>query len=475
MPNRTLIVAVVLAGAASLPAPARAQDAFSHEGAFEHYEGTKTCLACHKDAAESFFHSQHYQWRGNAPQIVDAGGEKLGKLNTINDFCTGPAQNWIGIVRNSRGEILSKGCSKCHAGLGKKPEPEMSDAQLQNVDCLICHARGYQRDLYANDDGSLEWKPILWRNEEGLDSVSKRIVRPERTMCLRCHSASGGGPNYKRGDIEYKLANTERAYDVHMGQDGANLHCVDCHGGEDHRVRGRGSDLAATDMPEKPLSCDGECHGPAPHVAEILNHHTRRVNCTVCHIASFARDEPTDMARDWSTPKYDPEGDRYTATITLEKDVTPVYAWFNGRTRAQLPKRAASLLADGRVGMMVPEGSRQDPGAKIFAFKLHRGRMPMLDDKKWIVPILVEHFFADGDIDAAVKKAAEEAYGIEDARYTWVDTVRYMGLFHSVPPKERALECLQCHGASGRLDWKALGYGSDPILTRLGSAAGPSD
>ena len=47
---------------------------------------------------------------------------RWGKLNTINDFCTGPAQNWIGLVHNSRGDVLSKGCSKCHAGLGLKPE-----------------------------------------------------------------------------------------------------------------------------------------------------------------------------------------------------------------------------------------------------------------------------------------------------------------------------------------------------------------
>lgn len=174
----------------------------------------------------------------------------------------------------------------------------MSDAQLNNIDCLICHAKGYQRDLYPTADGGFEWKPILWQNQEGLDSVSKRIGRPQRVMCLRCHSASGGGPNYKRGDLEYKLADTTRDYDVHMGTDGANLHCVDCHAGDNHRVRGRGFDLAATDHAGPALTCDGECHGPEPHAAQVLNHHAKRVYCTVCHIRTFARDEPTDMVRD---------------------------------------------------------------------------------------------------------------------------------------------------------------------------------
>jgi hypothetical protein len=116
---------------------------------------------------------------------------------------------------------------------------------------------------------------------------------------------------------------------------------------------------------------------------------------------------------------------------------------------------------------MVPEGSREDPSSKIFAFKLHKGKMPMLDQKTWIIPILVEHFFAKGDIDAATREAAEEAYGIKDAAYSWVDTVRYMGIFHSVQPKERAVACLECHSPGGRMDWKSLGYPGDPIMSSI--------
>ena len=243
---QAILYGVLAAGPVSPPAE---KPAFSHGEAFDHYEGTSTCLACHEDEARSFFHSQHYQWRGNAPQIVGSAGRKLGKLNTINDFCTGPTTNWIGLVKNSQGDVVSKGCSKCHAGLGKLPEEQETPAQLQNIDCLICHARGYQRDLYAEADGSFAWKPILWKNPEGLDAVAKRIVLPQRTMCLRCHSASGGGPNYKRGDIEYVLNDPPREHDVHMAKDGANLQCTACHAGKDHRVRGRGADLAGTDSP----------------------------------------------------------------------------------------------------------------------------------------------------------------------------------------------------------------------------------
>jgi len=464
---------VILAGAASA---ASAQDvAPSHASYFEHYEGTATCLTCHEAEAKSFFASQHYQWRGNAPSIVNARGRQLGKINTFNDFCTSPTGNWIGIVRNSRGETLTRGCSACHAGLGKLPTAEMTADQLENIDCLICHAAGYRRELYEETGGAFAWKPILWKNREGLDSVSKRISKPTRAMCLRCHSASGGGANYKRGDIEYVLAETTRDYDVHMGTDGAGMQCITCHAGADHRVRGRGTDLAATDMPERPLTCDTTgCHGASPHRQSLLNTHVNRVNCTVCHIRDFARTDATDMRRDWSKPVYHEDTDRYTADITLEKNVTPVYAWYNGTTRAQLLGEPARTLADGSVGIMVPVGSRTDPRSRIFAFKLHRARLPKLVGRNWMVPITVEHFFANGQIDAAVRSAAHEIYGIGDARTTWVDTKRYMGLFHGVQPASRALGCLECHGESGRMNWRALGYAGDPLMRGRGAGRGRS-
>ncbi|MBS1795082.1 MAG: hypothetical protein JSS81_14585 [Acidobacteria bacterium] len=435
----------------------------THSDYYEHYEGTKTCLKCHEKDAENFFHSQHYQWRGETPKLVNANGRKLGKINTFNDFCTSPTGNWIGFVKNSRGEVISRGCSTCHAGNGLKPSETMSREQLENIDCLICHASGYRRDLYQNEKGDLLWKPILWKNQEGLDSVSKRISKPTRVMCLRCHSASGGGPNFKRGDIEYKLADPDRSYDVHMASEGKNMQCVACHAGENHRVLGRGADLAGSDTIGKDLTCESTACHSAPHKNPVLNRHSASLNCTVCHIPRFARTDATDMVRDWSKPSYNAEADKYSATITLQKDVTPVYAWFNGFTKAQLLGEPANFLPDGSVGIMIPQGSRDDPKAKIYAFKLHKARLPLLADKNWLIPITVEHFFSSGQIDPAVQMAAKEMYDLSTIKYTWVETTRYMGIFHGVQPKEQALKCMDCHGPKGVMDWKALGYKGNPM------------
>ncbi len=93
--------------------------------------------------------------------------------------------------------------------------------------------------------------------------------------------------------------------------------------------------------------------------------------------------------------------------------------------------------------------------------------MPVLDGKGYIIPIEVEQFFAKGNIDEAVKSAAKATYHVDDAKYTWMPTTRYMGIFHGVEPKEKALQCLDCHGKNGRMDWKALGYGQDPLAVLM--------
>ena len=458
-------VLVILALAAGT-APAAARTWTHQDGYFEHYEGTATCLQCHETEATNFFHSQHYQWQGETPHLVNAEGRRLGKLNTMNDFCTNPLASWIGNAVNSDGKVIAQGCSKCHAGLGAKPSPVLSREQLENIDCLICHASGYRRDLYQDDAGNWSWRPILWQNQPGLDSVAKRISLPERTMCLRCHSGAGGGPNFKRGDLEYELSDCQPEFDVHMASSGNNLQCIDCHQGDDHRVRGRGSDLSGTDSPDNPLNCES-CHDAQPHQVAILDHHTDRVNCTVCHIPTFARKDPTDMVRDWSTPKRHDVANKYSATITMGQDVQPVYAWFNGRTRITLMGEAVKPDDDGVVTLMKPEGSRKDKKAKIHAFKLHQATVPLLQDRGWLIPLAVDEFFIDGDLDKAVTDGCEAAYGIANPSYEWIPVRRYMGIFHEVQPAARALACLDCHREGGRMDWAALGYRGDPLLEAI--------
>jgi hypothetical protein len=439
-----------------------------HAKFFDEYEGTSTCLRCHEEEAEAFFNSQHYQWRGETPAIVNTKGESLGKLSMINDFCTNPSgKQWIGKVKNAEGKTLAKGCSTCHAGLGLLPAREVSREQLENIDCLICHNSGYRRDLYATEDGGWEWRPILWENKEGMNAIAQRVSLPTRQMCLRCHSASGGGPNFKRGDLEYILSDPPRKHDVHMASkanDGPDLACIDCHGGDSHRVKGRGVDLAGTDSPGERISCSGSCHGETPHDITALDSHTSRVACTTCHIPKFAKSEPTDMFRDWSNISFSEEKGKYTYSVRrLESDVKPVYAWYNGNSWLQLAGQPVRRDENGIVTMVLPEGSRDDPEARIVGFKVHQSMMPVLNGKDWLLPIHTEEVYADGNVNKAVRDAAREFYGLDDIDFTWTETKRYMGIYHGVVPAREALQCLDCHGPKGRMDWTALGYPGDPM------------
>jgi hypothetical protein len=56
--------------------------------------------------------------------------------------------------------------------------------------------------------------------------------------------------------------------------------------------------------------------------------------------------------------------------------------------------------------------------------------------------------------------------GVKNASYQFQPTIRYMGIFHGVRPAKYALSCKDCHGENSRMDWKQLGYGSDPAAVK---------
>jgi len=429
-----------------------------HRQYVQSYEGTKTCLACHQKEAQEVFHSVHYQWKAPAPNILNSKGRALGKLNTLNDFCTNPSISWIAELRNDRGETIAQGCSKCHAGLGLKPSEKMTQEQLENIDCLMCHSPNYRRVLWKAPDGSLRRRPALWDNPQALLAMAQSVQRPTTAMCLRCHAGSGGGFNYKRGNLEPTHARATPELDVHMGN---GMTCIQCHKFKAHKVLGSGTQLAGQDRPGESNRCEN-CHKGDLHKDHTLNQHTRSVYCTVCHIPSFAKDYPTDMHRDWSKKEYMAQEGKYEPLIRFQKDVRPVYAWWNGKGTLLLPEETVRKGAK-RVKLYAPQGSITDPDSRIYAFKLHTARLPLDTESRRLIPIKVGLVFKKGATDAAIRKGAKAFFGRDIKGYEWIVTERYMGIFHEVAPKEKALKCLDCHMGGDRLHWKALGYKGDPI------------
>ena len=425
------------------------------------YEGTKTCLKCHEDEAKDVFESIHYQWKGEPSNLTNAGGKAIGKINSTNDFCTNPSVSWIGIVTNDEGKVIGNGCSKCHAGLGLKPSPEMTAAQLENIDCLVCHSVNYRREVVKKDDGTLAWRPNAAGNPEQMLAIAQRVGKPTNEVCMRCHVGSGGGLNYKRGDIETAHAGATRDFDVHMG---SNMQCIQCHKFKAHKVMGAGTQMSGVDRAEARPQCEG-CHKGQVHASKELNAH-KRVYCTACHIPAFAREDPTDMHRDWSRTEAVKGEGRFEPAITFASDVKPVYAWWNGKGRIALLDQPVKPGANGKVSLFKPEGSIKDPAARIYAFKYHTARLPVEAATGLMIPIQVGPVFKTGRTEVGIKGGAKAWFGREVAEVAWIETERYMGLFHEVQPKEKALGCKDCHEGGTRMDWKALGYARDPALRK---------
>ena len=113
-----------------------------------------------------------------------------------------------------------------------------------------------------------------------------------------------------------------------------------------------------------------------------------------------------------------------------------------------------------------PSGAISDPNAKIYPFKLHKAVQPYDTSFNYLLaPITAgpEGYWTNFDWEQAFT-LAEERMGLPySGNYDFTETWMYWPTTHLVQPAEYALQCSDCHGESGRLDWEALGYPGDPM------------
>lgn len=420
---------------------------------------TATCLGCHQTQAANMGASAHYRWRGDAGGVSNLTGD-VGKLGGINDFCIYPDFNWLAKLTNLDGAPVDGGCAACHAGRGKKLDAaELASPTLTNIDCLVCHSKTYKRTV-STTGGTPHFVFDAVSSTASARQVAADLSRPGRDACLRCHVSSGGGSNFKRGDIEPILADPPRSHDVHMSATGANLACVDCHKTTNHRIAGRGVDLREVDNPSQTVSCTmAGCHTSAPHADANINKHTAKVACQTCHIPRFAKSSPTDMFRDYSnTPQVNAKR-LYEPWIDFQSNQVPTYRWHNGKSTFYVFGQPVQAQADGYALMAGPNGGVADAAAKILPFKRHLAKQPMDPTTRRLLPLKMGVLFQTGNVDQAVIQGVA-AIGWDYTGYGFADTERFLGLYHGVAPKEQALACAACHVSSGQgpLDFDALGY-----------------
>lgn len=415
------------------------------------WQGSATCLQCHETEAQQVFHSAHYQWLGETPYMT-TGPFIQGKLDIgVNSYCINTTGNWAG-------------CGACHVGLGARPEPQVSQVQLENIDCLICHQDNYKRKkvngTFVPDTGLMTISIL---------QAAQTVHRPTRQSCLQCHAKGGGGDNYKRGDLAIAHGTTtDRNFDVHMATTGANLSCQSCHLTEQHHIAGRGSDLRETDL-DREMSCTN-CHTnkatASGHQNTVIGRHVTRVACQTCHIATYARNaidtaasEMTEIHRDWRLPHVTASGAIHP-TPTMAGNLTPRYAWWNGTSSSYLLFDDAALDPQtGRIPTSRPVGEINGLQAKLYPFKYKTATQPLAIAPNQLIALDTSVYFSTGAPQAAIESGLVNMGYQPNEPFNWVETDTFQLLTHEVAPSTSALSCTACHDNTTRMDLTgSLGY-----------------
>jgi octaheme c-type cytochrome (tetrathionate reductase family) len=408
---------------------------------------TRACLQCHPKSAEEIMATSHWSWLGQEVHIPGhAVSERIGKANLINNFCIGVQPN------------LSE-CASCHAGYGWM-DRRFDFTKQDNVDCLICHESTgtYLKD--AEHGGTVA-------QDVDLAAVAKSVGLPTRRNCGFCHFAGGGGDAVKHGDLDGTMYHPSERIDVHMGK--LNFDCQECHRTSHHNIPGRAMSVSVEDSNR--VACT-DCHISAPHKDERLNGHVQTVACQSCHIPRMAVEAATKMAWDWSTAGHDPTPgsdphlySKKRGSFEFARNVPPEYYWYNGKADRYLLGDKIDPNKTTRINY--PRGSAADPTARIWPFKVHRGKQPYdVVHRYFLVPKTVGEggFWEEFNWDKALRLGAKASGMDYSGQYGFAPSEMYWPLSHMVAKKDKALQCVDCHGERGRMNWTALGYEGDPAL-----------
>ena len=227
-------------------------------------EVTKACLSCHTEAAKQVHRTKHWTWDFLNTQT----GQRLGKKNVINNFCTAVPSNYTF-------------CTACHVGYNWKDEKYDFTSEA-NVDCLVCHdtTGGYRK--LPGLSGHPAYKDMEYPPKSGkivkavdLKKVAQNVGKTSRETCGACHFYGGGGDGVKHGDMDSSLKNPGKYLDVHMSPAGYDFTCGTCHVTSSHDVPGsrymptavtKAAQMRGQREKTNPATCEA-CHGTKPHSA----------------------------------------------------------------------------------------------------------------------------------------------------------------------------------------------------------------
>ena len=429
---------------------------------------TKACLSCHNNSGLEVMHTSHWNWSRDE-YIEGKGIVSFGKKNGMNSFCIG--------VQGSE-----KSCAKCHIGNGMHLKDFSYDKQ-EYIDCLVCHD---QTETYAKAN-NMGGSPIATLD---FNAIAQSVGKPKRTNCGVCHFYGGGGNNVKHGDLEKSMFYPNKAIDIHMGTDGADMQCVDCHVTEHHDIKGKMFSLSS--MNQNRVYCE-DCHTNSPHEKEILNEHTYKVSCQTCHIPVYAKVNSTKTWWDWSTAGKLKDGQPFFEEDSLGNhtylsikgsfewgdNLKPEYVWFNGTADHHL---LSDSITEIPVKINHLLGNYTDRKAKIWPVKIHRGKQPydteynrIVQPKLWDAEPDKGALWVDFDWEKALEAGMEYKGLPYSGKHDFIDTEMFLPLSHMVSPKEQSLSCSDCHNSSksriaGLTDFYLPGRDKNTLVDFIGLA-----
>jgi len=429
---------------------------------------TEACLECHIDSAKEIHKTFHWKWAAKVDGVDVGNGKKLDNVdvgkggNGFNNYCVAAKGN--------------ESCTQCHTGYGWRNEDfDMEDEA--NVDCLVCHeSTGTYKKSAAASGFPLD--------TVDLNAVAQSVGAPRRENCLSCHANGGGGNGVKHGDTDMSLVDPVHSLDVHMSPEKLNFSCQTCHSTSGHEISGRYNgkkafvdhekNMGRTDRDGKNVSCES-CHGSVPHKDREIDNHTSKVACTSCHIPEMARGGVlTKLSWDWSTAtKTDENGKPFTiekefdgienhsymskkGTFTWGANVVPEYRWYKG----ELKQKTLLTVIDptkAPIDINPPTGDYSDPDARIWPFKIHRGKQPYDTVKNRILPIKLSGKKGSGALWAEYNWAKALQAGSElnhldySGEFDFIETNGYWPIKHMVAPADDAVKCVACHSRDSRL------------------------
>lgn len=388
-------------------------------------EANQQCITCHETRADDLRKSIHWNWERE--RVVNGQTTRSQKATDLTRFALAAAAN-------------REACRRCHISTLPGGQQPVSQDPPTDINCLICH------------DTTGTYQPEVQETE--LEKIVRAVGKPSARNCRSCHDQQCG-----------LTPDTDKTItaDVHLQRHGFT--CQRCHPGNGHHEFKR--TLAKTTGPTKTEGC-ASCHTQAPHLLARLNQHATLIGCQSCHIPEYGNNSPAVIS--WNRLLSDSKETTYQAGskrlfdqgFILGQHVTPLYFWDNGSERAYT--RGEKIQPEQTTLLQGP-GPRT-PASKIMPFTVQYGTQ--LYDSKYRYLISPKLSQAEAPFLNTEKRTLSIKEGMDAIRlpysgqYGFTTTAGYRRLNHGVVAADKALDCMNCHGAGSMFNWQNLGYEKDP-------------